>query len=103
MPGCSCSPYPHQNTVGGAAGLPGRDHEPHGCGDMSLHGRTCGGSRNGEPVAPSSRAHGGRFGFGFGFGVWRLAFEQKNQPDFRRNNNPDTTIITIGGNAYAIR
>jgi len=70
---------------------------------MSLHGRTCGGSRNGEPVAPSSRAHGGRFGFGFGFGVWRLAFEQKNQPDFRRNNNPDTTIITIGGNAYAIR
>ena len=37
------------------------------------------------------------------FGAWRLAPEQKNQPDFRRNNNPDTTIITIGGNAYAIR
>ena len=37
------------------------------------------------------------------FGVWRLAFEQMNQPDLRRNNNPDTTIITIGGNAYAIR
>gem|GEM_PF-1028383 len=36
-------------------------------------------------------------------GVWRLAFEQSNQPDLRRNNNPDTTIITIGGNAYAIR
>ncbi len=87
MPGCSCSPYPHQNTVGGAAGLPGRDRVLPWM------------------AAPSSRAHGGRFGFGFGFGsgLWRLAFELKNQPDFRRNNNPDTTIITIGGNAYAIR
>jgi len=37
--------HAHRPTVGGSAWVGWRDHEPHGCGDMSLHGWIHGGSR----------------------------------------------------------